>query len=177
MKPKVGCYVLDLNKGRFNGEIGIVKEFNKEELEKHYNQGATIKKIARMYGYNTLFVKQKLEYWEIPLRNIDARGKIWRSESDEGYITLHINGISYLEHRYIYEQVYGPIPEGWLVHHLNGIKNDNWPENLCAMAKTKHGIDQLFPAFEERISKLEKTIEELDNLVQAYEKYISELST
>jgi len=150
-------------------------ELNKEELEKRYiRRGQTIKQIAKMYNHIPAYIKLKLEEYGIPLRSTDT---IWWKENKEGYITIHIDGKSYAEHRYIYEQVYGPIPKGWLVHHLNGIKNDNWPENVCAMSRTKHGIDQLFPAFEKRIVGLEKEVEQLNELVQSYEDYIYKTPT
>lgn len=43
------------------------------------------------------------------------------------------------EHRVVWEQTHGkPIPKGWVVHHLNGVKDDNRPENLAAMPRHEH---------------------------------------
>ena len=38
-----------------------------------------------------------------------------------------------LEHRWVWEVVYGVLPDGWLIHHVNGIKDDNRIGNLIAL--------------------------------------------
>ena len=42
------------------------------------------------------------------------------------------------EHRVVWERVHGELPKGMVVHHINGIKNDNRIENLIAMPKRLH---------------------------------------
>ena len=42
------------------------------------------------------------------------------------------------EHRIVWEQANGPIPKGWHVHHLNGIKDDNRLENLVVLSPKDH---------------------------------------
>ncbi len=64
-----------------------------------------------------------------------------------------------LEHRLIWEEAHGPIPKGWHVHHLNGIKDDNRLENLLALSPKNHHSQH--EAYRARIRQLE---EELDNL-------------
>ena len=41
-------------------------------------------------------------------------------------------------HRVIYEQHYGPIPNGWVVHHRDEDKSNNDPANLEAMPRGEH---------------------------------------
>lgn len=43
-----------------------------------------------------------------------------------------------LLHRLIYEEVYGPIPKGWSIHHLDMDKTNNNPGNLVALSKSNH---------------------------------------
>lgn len=44
-----------------------------------------------------------------------------------------------LEHRLVWEQYHKkPLPKGYHIHHLNGIKTDNRPSNLVALPPTKH---------------------------------------
>lgn len=42
-------------------------------------------------------------------------------------------------HRVISELEDGPIPPGWVVHHVNGKKQDNWIDNLVQMPASAHG--------------------------------------
>lgn len=66
-----------------------------------------------------------------------------------------------LEHRYLWEKAYGPLPKGHIIHHLNGIKSDNRLENLAAMSRSDHHIKHTEP-YELRILALEARIRELE---------------
>lgn len=70
------------------------------------------------------------------------------------------------EHIYVWETVNNrTLPNGFVVHHLNGIKNDNRPENLVAMKKNEH----LHPAepFKKRIRALEIKITLLEKALES----------
>lgn len=43
-----------------------------------------------------------------------------------------------LLHRLIYEEVYGPIPKGYTIHHIDGDKTNNNPSNLMLLTKSNH---------------------------------------
>ena len=43
-----------------------------------------------------------------------------------------------LVHRIIYQLVHGPIPEGMEIDHINGVKDDNRPENLRAVTHQRN---------------------------------------
>ena len=43
-----------------------------------------------------------------------------------------------LLHRLIYEEVYGPIPKGYTIHHKDGDKTNNNPGNLMLLTKSNH---------------------------------------
>lgn len=47
-----------------------------------------------------------------------------------GYIRISRNGKIHFMHRWIWEQVYGPIPDNWQIDHINGVRTDNRLENL-----------------------------------------------
>jgi hypothetical protein len=48
-------------------------------------------------------------------------------------------GIGYVKRcELIWEAVYGAVPDGWEVHHVNGNKTDDRIENLCALENHYH---------------------------------------
>lgn len=58
------------------------------------------------------------------------------------------------EHILIWEQAHGKsLPKGWVIHHYNGIKNDNRPSNLFAKSKKQHRL--VIPELQKRIQELE----------------------
>lgn len=57
---------------------------------------------------------------------------------DNGYVMVHVGNNVYLkEHRLVAESFYGDI-SGKVVHHKNGDRKDNRPENLEVMERGKH---------------------------------------
>ena len=69
------------------------------------------------------------------------------------------------EHIVIWEQHNGePLPDGWHVHHLNGVKTDNAPKNLKAMPSKKHML--YIPMQAEEIRKRDVEIERLQRKVK-----------
>lgn len=52
------------------------------------------------------------------------------ANSTQGYIRISRNNQIHLMHRWIWEQIFGAIPDEWEIDHINGIKTDNRLENL-----------------------------------------------
>jgi bacterioferritin-associated ferredoxin len=42
------------------------------------------------------------------------------------------------EHQYVWIKHNGPIPDGYRIHHINGIQNDNRIENLMLVTNSEH---------------------------------------
>ena len=60
------------------------------------------------------------------------------------------------EHIKTWEDANGKLPEGYLIHHLNGIKDDNRLENLASVPRNKHSVWTLVELAQQRIRELEK---------------------
>lgn len=43
-----------------------------------------------------------------------------------------------MEHVMVWESLHGPVPPGHDIHHLNGVKTDNRPENLALVDRVTH---------------------------------------
>ncbi len=72
-----------------------------------------------------------------PLPRSGENSWAWKGgrTTQDGYVLLHVgtkpNRKRVFEHRVIMEEILGrPLVSGENVHHVNGVKNDNRPENL-----------------------------------------------
>ena len=54
------------------------------------------------------------------------------------YSVRAINGKTVYLHREVWEQHYGPIPTGYVVHHINEDHLDNRIENLKLLTRSEH---------------------------------------
>lgn len=64
---------------------------------------------------------------------------IGKKRTKKDYILVNrTNSRTKGEHRLIWEEKYGKIPEGFLIHHKNWIKYDNRIENLQIVHKSEH---------------------------------------
>jgi hypothetical protein len=67
---------------------------------------------------------------------ICGRSKGWQPtfltlyQNSRGYIQVNAGGRTRPVHRLVAEAFHGPCPDGFTVDHINGVKNDNRPENL-----------------------------------------------
>lgn len=71
-----------------------------------------------------------------------------------------------LEHLLVWEEANNrPLPPDWVVHHLNGVKDDNRPENLAGMHHSKHEV--YIPVLMQRIRELEIRNRQLEQALNA----------
>jgi len=58
-----------------------------------------------------------------------------------GYRRVWLDGRLVMEHRLVWEAAHGPIPDGFVIHHINEVRLDNRLENLqCLDQQTHHRI-------------------------------------
>lgn len=68
------------------------------------------------------------------------------------------------EHILVWELFNGKsLPEGWVIHHLNGITDDNRPENLGALPNKRH--EGILAAKAKRIQELEALLRNQSQLL------------
>jgi len=105
-----------------------------------------------------------------------ARNPAWKGGRafTDGYIMIKALGHPkanhrgyVMEHILIWEQTHGmPLPPGWIVHHLNGIRNDNRPENLLALPDRKH--KRILAAKAKRIRALESKLLKAEGEIESF---------
>ncbi len=96
-----------------------------------------------------------------------------RVKTANGYITVYKpdhpratggNRKYVLEHILIWEEAHGkPLPQGWIIHHINGIPDDNRIENLIALPRKKHYL--VLQAKAKRIQELEALLKNQKQLL------------
>lgn len=150
---------------------------NKEVLEQLYlKEHLSTVKISKQFNTTPRSILDWLRSYNIARRTLSEacklrqpikKGKSLKRLSGQGYVFLYepnhpkANADGYIrEHVLVWEKFHNkPLPKGYIIHHLNGVKSDNRPENLVAMSRARH-TDQASP-YKKRIRQLEIEIEQL----------------
>jgi hypothetical protein len=117
------------------------------EMINDYKSGLFMRELGRKYGVSNTTIKNYLKAAGVELR--DARQEIKKSAHSrigiknplykngkrthkQGYIMVNVGANKYvLEHRLVMEREIGrKLLDSEVVHHINGIKDDNDPMNL-----------------------------------------------
>jgi len=185
-----GLQIRDISGGKYAGWQNL-RPLEEEEIKKLYLGGKSITHIAERSGIPRSRITRKLLNLKIRIRtpheqlNLEysrGRKKIEpphpsgpESPSWKGGRKIH-NGYVYLyapdhhsakrgykqEHILVWEKVHQRhLPKDWIIHHLNGIKDDNRPENLEALSDLAH--KRKLQIYQKRIRELEARIQQLEN--------------
>ena len=77
-------------------------------------------------------------FTRIKSKRSDTVGKEIMSVNNTGYIFARINGKKYLGHRLAWVYMYGEIPDGLHIDHINHIRTDNRIENLRLVTNSEN---------------------------------------
>jgi len=160
-------------------------------LDLYTSKGLGTVEIAKLFGTSSGTINSRLKMAGIRIRTNkeaqqlrSAQGKskaenhpLWNGgkKFDRGYVQIHrpnhhrADTKGYVrEHILVWEETTGKkIKDGMVIHHLNGIKDDNRPENLFAMSNSGHSKREQGEHFKCRIRELEAEAKELkDRLSQ-----------
>jgi len=134
------------------------------EVERLYREeGLSRVDIAKKLGIGRSKVRQFLKRSGVPSIKIWNKGfsEGTKRHNTKGYIEVKspdhpkANPRGWVaEHLLVWEETNKQsLPEGWHIHHLNGIRDDNRSENLLALPATEH--TKLISNLQQRIRKLE----------------------
>jgi len=151
---------------RLNLNVNTLKEL-------YYHQRIPPKKIGVILGCSEGAVinemrRQDFEFYAKGELHSHLMGKdnpAWRGGKYRhgNYIMVRVGIKEYrLEHIVVWEQANGQsLPNGWVVHHLNGIKDDNRLENLVASSRAGHSRIEMAEIYKKRIRQLERQLKEI----------------
>ena len=74
--------------------------------------------------------RKPMNYWAGSAQDLAKEYPAEDANGPNGYIRISRGNTIHYLHRWIWEQIYGPIPNGWEIDHINGIRTDNRLENL-----------------------------------------------
>jgi hypothetical protein len=130
--------------------------------------------IGKIIGLCEATVRYNLKINNIPMRTRSEAMEIRHSKNNKypfGYITTNKNGYAEIKiasgiwkyyHVFIWEQEHDmPLPDGWVVHHLNGVKDDDRPENLVGMPRDGHSPILFTKLLQSKIRELEDKLSKM----------------
>lgn len=115
-------------------------------LEKMYSKLGTIRAVARAAGITYRVATLRFSKFNIPHKKTTAKN--YKTRNAAGYILVLCKGhpgatkSGYVyEHRMVVEAKIGRLlSSNEIVHHVNGIKNDNRIDNLVITTRSRHAV-------------------------------------
>ena len=150
------------------------RDLDKDEVIKLYvDEDLLPCQIGEKLNCSPDSISAALRRWQIPCRGRSEsmrrvrlmerthNGKNGRHLSVRGYWMLYRPGHKRASKNYVYEHIViweeankQDLPDGWIIHHINGITTDNRPKNLFACSSKEHR--HIIPKLQQRIQELER---------------------
>ena len=119
--------------------------YSQSELKEMYGlylRGCTLQGISERFGIPLTTLAGRFKKAKYPLRSkIELHCQYFDGIKftirQDGYYA-RTDGKREKMHRYIWERMFGRIPKGCDVHHINGDKTDNRIKNLECISKSDH---------------------------------------
>lgn len=74
--------------------------------------------------------RKSMGYWAGSAQDLAKAYPASDANNAGGYICISRENVIHYMHRWIWEEIFGPIPDGWEIDHINGVSTDNRLENL-----------------------------------------------
>jgi hypothetical protein len=148
-------------------------KWDKEAIyDLYHKQGLNSNEVGKKLGATGSAVRIAMYKLGIPTRTLSEATKgerhyAWqggKTKTSTGYIELYMpehhranSRRRVYEHVIVWEKSHNRLlKDNEIIHHLNGIKTDNRPENLAAMTNSEHRL--WIPKLQMRIRELEKEL-------------------
>jgi len=176
------------------GHAHYTVDWDTVDLKKLYwDDGLFLKEIGEKFGVSSGAVRNAMARRSIERRDKSERGIHYKRRFGKarnvtkecikrgGYIAVYKPNHPRAKRNYVLEHILvwethhqRPLPEGWVIHHINGIKSDNRPSNLKALPSSKHNA--LISVLKRKIRQLEIENQQLNRALQDGQMifYISE---
>jgi len=158
----------------------------------YWEENKTASEIGAELGLCGKYISHLMTKYGIPKRTHSEVARLALSKVDlpKGPQTPQWKGGRYRRHGYIYVKAEGHpqankngyvpehlivwekthnkrLPKGWVIHHLNGIRDDNHPDNLVALPNREH--NRLLKIYGDKIKTLQEEVVELFKAIEHYQ--------
>lgn len=170
--------------------LGGKRKLNMPQLKIDYERGLTIQTLMQTYACSKNTIEENLIKAGAQIRHRgDKSGpdshhwKGGRHATKGGYILLYAPEHPRASQKYVYEHILvweqhhkRLLPDGWLVHHLNGVPSDNHPGNLVGKPKGKHSGKVLLLEVQKKLREVEIQNRQLQRALESNQSifYINE---
>lgn len=149
----------------------------KEELDNLYASGLSQASIGKRYDASQVQVSRWMRDYGLKTRRSPGRGPdhyLWKGgikKTKKGRFKIwkpdhpRADGGGYVYHSiWVWEEANGEsVPPGHHIHHLNGVRDDDRPENLVCIKQEKHESWTFVHLAQQRVRELEIKLEEFSN--------------